>query len=263
MSVHLDLDGAWPSEALPMPTLNLREWGPRLRYCTTAGRIDAFSRQIRMELPSFLLYGSGDFHHLSALWLRSVQEPFTLLSFDNHPDWDRRPPLWQCGAWINRALELPNLVRAQIWTPTSPDVAGFGRLMANRRALRSGRLQVFPYESNWLKTFTEEVMRLRGESIYVTVDMDCLSSENAVTNWDQGKVSAQEIAEALALLHAETKVIGGDLCGAWSEPIFERPLQRVASAIDHDRLVLPPPETIRKTNMEAFQIIWPALTPKY
>ena len=71
--------------------------------------VEQFYREIEPQLAKFILYGSGDFHHLTGLWLRSTREPVTLVSFDNHPDWDVRPPRWCCGGWINRALELPHV----------------------------------------------------------------------------------------------------------------------------------------------------------
>ena len=47
------------------------------------------------------------------VWMRQFKEKFLLLSFDNHPDWDIRSPKWSCGAWINRALEMPNGARRE------------------------------------------------------------------------------------------------------------------------------------------------------
>ena len=67
----------------------------------------SFIARWRTELAPFVLYGSGDFHHLTALWLRRLTQAVVLVSFDNHPDWDVRPPRWCCGGWVNRALELP------------------------------------------------------------------------------------------------------------------------------------------------------------
>ena len=258
-ALHLDLDGAWSGLSLPMPTLDLRKWGPQLRYCTTAKRMNAFYDEIRLQLPSFLLYGSGDFHHLTALWLRGIKEPFTLISFDNHPDWDRRPPLWQCGAWINRALALSHLSSIQIWTPASPDVHGLGRRFANQTVLKTGRLKAFPYEKNWLERFKSESQRLSGQRIYVTIDLDCLKSGDAVTNWDQGEASSNDIAAALGMLRENAEIIGGDICGAWSEPVYERMLQRFAAKIDHPPIKHFSAEENRATNFRALHTLWPAL----
>src|SRR5688572_26027559 len=104
--VHVDLDEAWPRDSLPEAAyVDARSWGPELRYSTTARHMRRFEEFAAATPAPFTLSGSGDFHHLTALWLRRMREPFTLVSFDNHPDWDIRPPRWGCGTWITRALQ--------------------------------------------------------------------------------------------------------------------------------------------------------------
>jgi hypothetical protein len=94
----------------------------------------------------FLLYGSGDFHHLTALRLRSVAEPMVLVSFDNHPDWDVRPPKWACGGWVKPRMELPNVrlceclgLRQLRMLVAAPDLSA---IVAPERA---GILEVHPW----------------------------------------------------------------------------------------------------------------------
>ena len=112
-SLHVDLDEAWTGSVLPpMPRLDARIWGPRLRNTAPTRDVEAFFVEVQDRLSPFVLFGSGDFHHLSALWQRRVREPFRLVCFDNHPDWDIRPPRWSCGGWVNRALEHPHLLDA-------------------------------------------------------------------------------------------------------------------------------------------------------
>ena len=36
--------------------------------------MEKFYRQVEQQLAPFVLYGSGDFHHLSALWLRRLSK---------------------------------------------------------------------------------------------------------------------------------------------------------------------------------------------
>ena len=110
-ALHLNLDDAWLDEPLGLPVLDARAWGPQLRFSAPPRLIEKFYREHESRLAQFLLYGSGDFHHLTALWARRVTQPFVLVSFDNHPDWDIRPPKWACGGWVNRALELSHDVR--------------------------------------------------------------------------------------------------------------------------------------------------------
>ena len=95
-AVHLNLDHAWREVAVDFRTVDATEWGPRLRFSVSPRTTERFFREITPQLGNFVLYGSGDFHHLTALWLRRIREPLTLISFDNHPDWDVRPPRWCC-----------------------------------------------------------------------------------------------------------------------------------------------------------------------
>ena len=73
------------------------------------------------------------------------REPFTLVSFDNHPDWDIRPPKWCCGSWMNRALDLPSVERIAVWGCGNFECWGWPRVWGNHRDVRSGRLAVHPW----------------------------------------------------------------------------------------------------------------------
>src|SRR5262245_13931001 len=115
MACLLDLDGAWEPDLTGLKRVDATAWGPRLRFTSPREIAEDFYAEIAAKLEPFVLSGSGDFHHLTALLLRRIEDPFLLVSFDNHPDWDLRPPHWSCGGWINRALELPNLRSAAVW----------------------------------------------------------------------------------------------------------------------------------------------------
>src|SRR5277367_5650351 len=143
-------DDAWdflPGDRKPdLPVIDVREEAKGLRFITSASRIDAFAAKHAADFRPFTLFGSGDFHHLSAVWMRQFQEPFTLLSFDNHPDWDIRPPRWSCGAWINRALENPRIADIGIWGCGNFECNFPWRLLGNRRAAQTARLLVYPWK---------------------------------------------------------------------------------------------------------------------
>ena len=277
-TAHVNLDGAWPDEILDQH-LDLREWGPRLRYSSTPALLDAFYETVQPDLGAFTLYGSGDFHHLSALWLRNLSAPVSLLSFDNHPDWDIRPPGWGCGGWINRALDLPNITRASVWGCGNFELNWPHRLFGNQDALASGRLEVFPWHErigrsarkrwpalaypDWRARFSAFAHSLAGRRVYVTVDMDCLRSGEAVTNWEQGLFTAGDIAWALGELHSVADVVGGDVCGAWSLPRHARFKQWLSSRLDHPRQRRVDTAHAARTNERSLRLIWHALTAGY
>jgi arginase family enzyme len=206
--------------------------------------------------------------------MRQFEEPFSLVSFDNHPDWDIRPPRWSCGAWINRALENPLLKEVAIWGCGNFECQFPGRLLGNRTAARAGRLMVHPWEREgvrypaWLHPMTAEtwktqflgwVERRADARIYVTIDMDCLSSTEAVTNWESGRFTCDDLVWALRALREKTEVIGGDLCGAWSRPDYATPFQRLAGWFDHPAAAPVDESQLITRNRATFDRLWPAL----
>ena len=275
--LHLNLDDAWPNESIGLPRADARSWGPRLRFSVPPRLIEQFYREREKDLAApFLLYGSGDFHHMTALRLRSVVEPIVLVSFDNHPDWDVRPPQWACGGWVNRALELPSVRLVSVWGCGNFECWWPHQIFGNRRAERAGILEVHPWaddrplkdrqrkgailRENWRERFKEFAKRLIGENVYVTIDLDCLRIEQAVTNWESGRFTVADLEWALGKLRESSRIIGGDICGAYSSPRYARFKQRFAAEFDHPKIQLPAVDQIYRTNSNALAALWPALT---
>ena len=275
-AVHLDLDGAWPDQVLGLPVVDGRTWGPRLRFSAPPRLIEQFYQEHERNLASdFLLYGSGDFHHLTALRLRAIAKPIVLVSFDNHPDWDVRPPKWACGAWINRALELPCVRQVSVWGCGNFECWWPHQIFGNRRAEAAGILEVHPWaddrpvkdrkrrgailRDNWRERFEEFSNYLAGENVYVTIDLDSLRVEDAVTNWESGRFTVADLEWALGRLRECSRIIGGDICGAYSPPSYARWKQRFAAEFDRPKLVLPTLEKARAINLASLEKLWPIL----
>lgn len=276
-ATHLNLDGAWPAGEGPAETLDATSWGPQLRFSAPTRLMEEFYGEFQTRVAPFILYGSGDFHHLSALWLRRVEGPFVLVSFDNHPDWDVRPPRWGCGGWVNRALELPNVEKVSVWGCGNFECWWPHQFFGNRRAEREGRLEVHPWaddrpasdqarrgailRSNWRERFAQFVAELNGVNVYVTIDLDCLRAEDAVTNWESGRFTIDDVAWALAQFRASSsRIVAGDICGAFSLPVYARAKQRFAAGMDHPKLPPPDVKTAQEVNLRALRALWPALT---
>jgi len=274
-ALHLNLDGAWAGNQVVQETLDATRWGPRLRFSAPRRLIEEFYEDVGRKLPRYLLYGSGDFHHLSALWLRRITEPFILISFDNHPDWAVTPPKWACGAWLNRALELPEVQKVSVWGCGNFECWWPHQIFGNRRAEREGRLDVHPWadqrtaadqqrrgailRSNWQQRFEEFVAEIKRTAVYVTVDLDCLLPNEAVTNWENGRFTTADVIWALGEVREHCRVIGGDVCGAFSQPKYARRTQRFAAQFDHPKLETPHPGEIETINFSTLGKIWPAL----
>ena len=222
--------------------------------------------------PLVTFYGSGDFHHVTtALIEASVQadaqdqqhaSPITVVHFDNHPDWVRFPATHNCGAWVNRALELPQVHRVVTLGVCSDDLVRPQWKMAHLAAVESGQICLFPYQHapsqvfgsfapspsyQWQKgalhwacleglTETDCVARLQAqintEAIYITLDKDVLSPQDAVTNWDQGQMRLETVMTLIKALAGRFHVVGVDVCGDWSAPVFTDPFRWVLSTLD-------------------------------
>jgi hypothetical protein len=274
--VHLDLDGAWGDSPLGLSTHNACAWGPRLRYIARRPEVDEFWRDVGGVLGDFVLYGSGDFHHLAGALIRRITAtPFTLVSFDNHPDWDIRPPYWSCGGWAARTLRTGRVDRVSVWGCGNFELQWPARLFADRRALREGRLEVNAWgerqpagvqkrfncmtRDNWRERFARFAGSVAGKPVYVTVDMDCLRAEEAATNWENGLFTAADVAWAITMLKEKAVLVGGDLCGAWSPPQYARVFQRFAGKWDHPKLPGFEMVEARKINLTSLKTIWTAL----
>src|SRR5450432_1031476 len=274
-ALHLNLDDAWRESDLSLPTIDARDWGARLRFSAPRREIENFYATFAPRLSPFLVYGSGDFHHLTALWLRRLACLTTVVSFDNHPDWDIRPPKWSCGAWVNRALELRQVKKVSVWGCGNFECWWPRQILGNRCAERAGRLEVHPWADDrsvkdrerrgaiirpdWQRRFLAFVKGLGATPVYVTIDLDCLRAEEAVTNWEGGRFTLADLEWALTELRNGTRIVGGDLCGAYSRPIYARRKQRFAAEFDHPNVNPPGLVEIRNINATAFHRLWPLL----
>ena len=275
-ALHLNLDDSWPNESVGLAVADARSWGPRLRFSAPPRLVQQFCRERAGDLTApFLLYGSGDFHYLTALRLCFVAEPLVLVAFDNHPDWDVRPPKWACGGWVNRALELSNVRLASIWGCGNFECWFPHRIFGNRRAERAGNLEVHPWADdrslkdrqrkgailwdNWRQHFEEFANRLAGENVYITIDFDCLRIEQAITNWESGRFTVADLEWALGKIGESSRIIGGDICGAYSPPHYARWKQSFAAEFDRPKLAAPNLENARAINLASLEKLWPLL----
>ena len=277
-AAFLNLDNAWQATDLPLPTIDLQSWGPRLRFSAPSHEIERFAAEKASRLPPFLVYGSGDFHHLTAIWLRRLPRLTTVVSFDNHPDWDIRPPKWCCGGWVNRALDLPQIEKVSVWGCGNFECWWPARLWGNNFAERAGRLELHPwaddrsgkererrgaiFRNDWREKFAHFVEELAEAEIYLTIDLDCLRMEEAATNWENGRFTLEDVAWAIGQLGRTGRIVAGDICGAWSFPVYARRKQRFAAEMDHPPLPPRDPAEIRRTNRAALQRLWFVLTQR-
>jgi arginase family enzyme len=273
----LDLDGSlavqssladaalWSS----IRTIDLRDIGPRVRLWARAATIEEVRRKFddsAIDIESTItLLGSGDFHHIASLLHERVREPFTLVHFDNHPDWVRFAPRWHCGSWMNRTLALPELARAITIGPCSDDLSNPGLKGGNLAALDSGRLVLYPwrhapsrvwrriangpghrYERGFVhwrnlcerqldEAIPETIAQIPTAAVWISIDKDVLPENEVVTNWDQGQMPLDAVLRFVRAIGAERRVIGADICGEYAPVAHINPLKRWEARIDQPR----------------------------
>jgi len=209
-------------------------------------------------------YGSGDFHHLTAGLIARHQTPVTVIHLDQHPDWVTFPRSINCGSWVNCALELPQVDRVITLGPSGDDLDWPEVKAANLRAVAGGRLVVWPWQhkpslvfgrygnnDSWVQKgrnlhwhamgegdLRAHLLRLspliRTHAVYITIDKDVLVPQQAVTNWDQGCMTLQHVEAILNVLGEHHQVIGIDVCGDYSSPVFDDLWRRGLSYFDRD-----------------------------
>jgi len=210
----------------------------------------------RKKYPVFL--GSGDFHHLSEILTSKINEPFSLIVFDFHPDWDTLPPRFGCGSWVTQALKIKNISKCVLIGMGSDDLSFPSLQTANLKALKNNRLEIYPYKHkpgrvyfrnidsnkiNWHQLEKEDltkftlglINRLPTKKTYISIDKDCLKQEFALTNWEQGLLHLDQLLIMLKLFRENSDIIGLDITGDYSAPKIKNLIKAVISKLDHPK----------------------------
>lgn len=158
----LDVDGAISGhEALRSAcdpiVIPARDLHDKLRYWCDRDTLEELRRRVLQHLPTMagtvLFYGSSDFHNLSYLWISMLDEPVSVIHFDNHTDWVKVPPrkAIHAGSWVRHALDLDHVAKVlqlgvngdlemQVVPPTPT-----GPLTHDFQLFQGGRLETFPH----------------------------------------------------------------------------------------------------------------------
>lgn len=193
---------------------------------------------------------SGNYHYLTLFFLEKIpkDQAFDLILFDNHPD-SQAPAFGEitsCGGWVREAwIRFPNLRRV-ILAGADPGLVREEGLDVVSDALL---LEGWNRADKAMTRDTEEVRPIKGiektgedrdrfpvyvygrrsqeeslkrESspipVYISIDKDVLSTEDAACSWSQGRMGLSDLQECLEAIPISHPVIGVDVCGEEAYP---------------------------------------------
>jgi hypothetical protein len=199
--------------------------------------------------PGIHFFDNGNYHYMSKLWTDRVQEPFTLIVFDHHPD--MQPPrfggILSCGGWVKEVLDNNKFVQNVIIIGVKDELvetvheelsqSGESNILEKVTFIKESELNTLSFQSS-LSSLTPSasgaavrsyqqinlplrhspgsllVSRLSSQhSLYISIDKDALLPAYAATNWDQGSLTLDTLKDCITALTTGRKILGIDICG--------------------------------------------------
>ena len=168
-------------------------------------------------------FDNGNYHYMSKLWTDCVQEPFDLVVFDHHPD--MQPPRFEgilsCGGWIKEVLDHNKFVQNVTVIGVADHLveeiredltqANAAEILNRVTFIRESELKKHP--ENLSSFVCSELASVLSSNIYLSIDKDALNTQEAATNWDQGSLTFEQLANTLQILAQNRKILGIDICG--------------------------------------------------
>jgi len=219
---------------------------------------------------SVTFIGSGDFHHISSILINEFKEPVSVIIFDFHPDLDSLPPHMACGSWVNQILKKKNIAKCILIGVSSDDISSWSLQSANLSSLKDNRVEIYPYMhepsrvffkrvpdnvclevkrkllfstiywnelkgKNLREFFLSVLKRIPTKQVYISIDKDCLKKEDALTNWEEGYLSLEELLLMLKLIKENLDIAGADITGDYSRICIKNKFKKFFSRLDHPK----------------------------
>ncbi|MGC8971651.1 MAG: hypothetical protein ACP5K2_05570 [bacterium] len=178
-----------------------------VRYLCSMEKLYELEDKIPNYGKSITFIGSGDFHYVTYILLRRINEYFNLLLIDNHLDIrETFDGFISCGSWLKDALNLKYL--GYVFYIGSDTIEGSDRI------IRIGEnLKQLPF------------LKKVESPIYISVDKDIINNSFLETNWEQGCLSVDNLLEILSYISA-FNIIGIDICGEPRPNPFDPSIRR-------------------------------------
>ena len=155
----------------------------------------------RSNLSSIHLLDSGNYHHLSRVYLDLIKEPYNLVVYDNHTDmqFSAFGNILSCGSWIADAYESLDYLKKII-------IIGASSKYIDDCAFNKDERVIFADSIN-------EVSLGNELPIYISVDKDVISEDEFISDWDQGIMPISTLIKELKCLRDSFRIVGVDICG--------------------------------------------------
>lgn len=166
-------------------------------------------------------FDNGNYHYMSKIWTDMVQEPFSLVVFDHHPDMQapRFGDILSCGGWVKKALDenkfMDNVVIIGVANHLVDEI--LSEIASHPAGARNDNDQnkvTFIRESEIANIHANSLLTAHSsQAVYISIDKDALSTDYAATNWDQGSLSLEHMKAIITEIAKDRRIIGVDICG--------------------------------------------------
>ena len=177
------------------------------------------NRDNSTNAPNIHFFDNGNYHYMSKLWTDRVQEPFTLIVFDHHPD--MQPPrfggILSCGGWVKEVLDNNKFVQNVIIIGVKDELvktvreelsqSGQANILEKVTFIKESELSTLP------SIICSDSVNVFSSNLYISIDKDALSPTYAATNWDQGTLTLDALKDSITALTTGRKILGIDICG--------------------------------------------------
>jgi arginase family enzyme len=278
--------------------IDLTSLGPRARFWMSPRVMAQVENKISGSKKNAVTFlGSGDFHHISKILISQFEEPLSVFVFDHHPDWCSLPARLNCGSWVSQVIKQKNVLKTVLVGNASGDLSDFEIQTGNIDSLKDDRVEIYPYEHAPTKIFLKKIpsnrsicitkgiltsrvhwtelkgkdltsffqallARLPARKVYVSIDKDCLKNDFAITNWEEGKLSLEELLLMVRLIKENTEIVGADIVGDYSPIRLSGMVKKCISHFDHPKKLKAHalPESLvasinERTNLKILQVL--------
>ena len=187
--------------------------------------------------PDIHFFDNGNYHYMSKLWTDKVQEPFTLIVFDHHPD--MQPPrfggILSCGGWVKEVLDNNKFIQNAIIIGVKNELvetireelsqSGESSILEKVTFIKESELSILS------SLICSDFVNVLSPNLYISIDKDALSPTYAATNWDQGSLTLDALKDCITALTTGRRILGVDICGERAHD-FEGNEQHTAQEAD-------------------------------